>query len=234
MTNNHFPLVSVLFITYKRYEMLERSFHSFLENTDYPNLQLVIADDGSGPEIQAQIRNLPANIFALAPKNRGLGANNNNGLRHCTGKYVLIIQDDCICSGPPDYLKNTILVMETNPNIGIVNYAGAPHPIDDIWPWPAARSPATLRPGHTRMGRWNIFSILTSRTSYREPQWNRSGTTLNIAIWRNAKKITTTDGEIKPALPPQCFPNITRGRMCIMEKSRVSEPHFSVTGLMHS
>lgn len=126
----NYPLVSVLFITYKRVELLERSFRAFLENTDYPNLETVIADDGSGAEIQERIRKLPADVFALAPKNRGLGANNNNGRRHCSGEYILMVQDDCACMGPRDYLKNTILMMEANPSIGIVNYCGVPHPVD--------------------------------------------------------------------------------------------------------
>lgn len=130
MNNDAWPLVSVLFITYKRFDLLERSIRAFRENTDYPNLEIVIADDGSGAEIQKQIRALPADVFALAPKNRGLGANNNNGLKHCSGKYILMIQDDCMCRGPRDYLKNTIQVMEANPDIGIVNYCGAPHPLD--------------------------------------------------------------------------------------------------------
>ena len=128
MTNSQLPLVSVLFITYKRFDLLERSLRAFRDNTSYPNLELVIADDGSSPETQAKIRELPADVFALAPRNRGSGANNNNGLRHCSGKYILMIQDDCICSGPPDYLSNTVAVMEANPNVGIVNFCGAPHP----------------------------------------------------------------------------------------------------------
>jgi len=130
MKDQQFPLVSVLFITYKRYDLLERTLRKFRENTDYPNLEVVIADDGSGPEIQEKIRSLPADVYALAPKNRGLGANNNNGLRHCSGKYILMVQDDCVCTGPADYLKNTIQVMEANPEIGIVNYYGPPHPME--------------------------------------------------------------------------------------------------------
>jgi glycosyltransferase involved in cell wall biosynthesis len=124
------PLVSALFITYKRYDLLKRSILLFRENTDYPNLEIVIADDGSPAEIQGKIRTLPADVYALQTSNRGLGANNNNGLRHCTGKYILMIQDDCMCFGPRDYLRNTILAMETNPDVGIVNYCGASHPID--------------------------------------------------------------------------------------------------------
>jgi glycosyltransferase involved in cell wall biosynthesis len=130
MSNSQLPLVSVLFITWKRFDLLKPTVESFLRNTDYPNLELVIADDGSPAETQALIRTLPAHVFALAPKNRGLGANNNNGLRHCTGKYILMIQDDCRCQGPADYLKKTILVMESNPQVGIINYYGAAHPLD--------------------------------------------------------------------------------------------------------
>lgn len=142
--HSSYPLVSVLFVTYKRVGLLEMSFRAFRENTDYPNLEIVIADDGSGPEIQNRIRMLPADVFALAPKNRGLGANNNNGLRHCSGKYILMIQDDWPCMGPSDYLKNTIQVMEANPNVGIVNYGGARHPPDKSRRLPGCEEPCYI------------------------------------------------------------------------------------------
>lgn len=144
VTDRQYPLVSVLFITYKRYDLLQQSLRLFRENTDYPNLEIVIADDGSGPEIQRKIRALAADVFALSPKNRGLGANNNNGLRHCTGKYILMIQDDCACHGPADYLKNTIQVMEANPEVGIVNFCGAPHPLDESRGLEGSREPCHI------------------------------------------------------------------------------------------
>jgi len=130
MPQSELPLVSALFITYKRFDLLKKAVEGFRRNTAYPNLELVIADDGSGPEIQSQIRTLPADVFALAPKNRGLGANNNNGLHHCRGKYILMIQDDWEGQGPADYLLNSVKVMEANPHIGIINFAGGNHPPD--------------------------------------------------------------------------------------------------------
>lgn len=130
MTNSNLPLVSVLFVTYKRFDMLKSTVESFLQHTDYPNLELVIADDGSGPEIQEKIRTLPAHAFSLPPKNRGLGANNNAGLNLCTGKYILMIQDDWACHGPSDYLRQTVSVMEANPEVGIINFASVLHPPD--------------------------------------------------------------------------------------------------------
>jgi hypothetical protein len=146
MTTRESPLVSVLFITYKRCEMLERTLRSFRENTNYPNLQLVIADDGSGPEIQARIRELPADVFALMPKNRGLGANNNHGIRSCAGKYILMIQDDWLCRGPADYLSNAIAVLEANPQIGIINFAGAPHLPDHAQRLQGSNEPCYVTP----------------------------------------------------------------------------------------
>lgn len=127
---SEYPLVSVLFVTYKRVDLLERAVHSFRKNTSYPRLEVVIADDGSGPEIQARIRKLPADVFALSPVNQGLGPNNNNGIAHCSGKYILMIQDDWECFGPPDYLRNAVRVMEANPTVGTINFCGAPHPTD--------------------------------------------------------------------------------------------------------
>lgn len=146
MTQSELPLVSILFITYKRFDLLKPTVESFLRNTSYPRLELVIADDGSGPEIQEQIRTLPADVFALAPKNRGLGANNNNGLRHCNGKYIFMIQDDWQCQGPPDYLRNCIQVMEANPQVGIVNFAGSPHPPDLSQPLTGSSEPCYVTP----------------------------------------------------------------------------------------
>lgn len=124
------PLVSALFITYKRFLPLQRAVQAFREHTDYPNLEIIIADDGSPAEVHDQIRRLPADKFALSPKNRGLGANNNNGIRLCSGKYVLMIQDDWLCQGPPHYLRDAVAVMEANPQVGIINFAGANHPPD--------------------------------------------------------------------------------------------------------
>lgn len=140
------PLVSVLFLTYKRFGMLQRSVEQFLAHTEYPNLELVIADDGSGTAIQEQIRTLPAHVFALAGQNRGLGANFNQGLACCRGKYILVIQDDCVCKGPPEYLVQAVRVFEANPTLGLINFAGAAHPPDLSRPLEGSDEPCYLTP----------------------------------------------------------------------------------------
>lgn len=124
------PLVSVLFITYRRPELLKRSFFSFLRNTDYPNLELVVTDDGSPAAVQEEIRKLPSHKHVLCTETRGLGANTNAGLRHCTGKYILLLQDDWECHGPARYLNDAIALMEEHAELGIVKFYGAPHSAD--------------------------------------------------------------------------------------------------------
>jgi glycosyltransferase involved in cell wall biosynthesis len=125
--SNH-PLVSVLFVTYKRVHLLQRTLDSFRKNTDYPNLELVVTDDGSPAAVQEQIRGMTFDKFVLAPKNRGMGANANSGLAACSGKYILFLQDDWECMGPSCYLRDSVAVMEANPNVAILKFYGLLHP----------------------------------------------------------------------------------------------------------
>lgn len=117
------PLVSVLFITYKRIDLLEETIFAIRKNTRYPNLQFVISDDGSPREIQEKMRLLPADVYVLPTKNRGLGANINQGMAACEGKYILMVQDDWRCEGPSAYLLNAVRLMEAQPSVGLVSFS---------------------------------------------------------------------------------------------------------------
>ena len=123
----NWPLVSALFVTYNRVHLLERTLAAFTQNTDYPNLERVIADDGSPAPVQEQIRQLKFDKYELAARNGGLGANMNTGLAACGGKYVLVLQDDWDCQGPASWLRQAIAVMEQNPQLGLVKYYGIEH-----------------------------------------------------------------------------------------------------------
>jgi hypothetical protein len=120
-----FPLVSVLVLAYKRLHLLKGTISSFLSHTDYPNIQLVISDDGSPKWMQAEMRRLSIHKLIASKRNRGLGANTNAGLKQCTGKYILQIQDDWECQGPPQYLEQAVRLMESHPEIGLVQFCGA-------------------------------------------------------------------------------------------------------------
>jgi len=154
------PLVSVLFITYKRVGLLKHSLDSFLQNTDYPNLELVVADDGSPARVQSEIKTLPFNRMCLSSRNRGLGANTNAGLRFCAGEYILQLQDDWDCRGPADYMGLAVDLMEAHPEFGLVNLSGDPHAVEPRLEIPATAGECYWIPNNTgkQALAWFVYS----------------------------------------------------------------------------
>ncbi len=114
------PLVSVLYITYNRINLLEKSVTSFLAHCSYPNLELVVTDDGSHLEIQEKIKALPFHKFVFSEKQTSLGANTNRGLNACSGNYILQIQDDFLCLGPTGFLEQSVMALEKFSELGFL------------------------------------------------------------------------------------------------------------------
>ncbi len=120
------PLVSVVIMTYKRLDLLKGTIASLLAATTYPRerLELVLSDDGSGPELQAEMRKLPCDVFVLSQKNRGLGASSNAGIRVARGEYILHLQDAWRCMGPGDFIEASLDVLAVRPDVGAVRLRG--------------------------------------------------------------------------------------------------------------
>jgi GT2 family glycosyltransferase len=116
------PLVSVVVLSYCRPAHLRRTLESFLRVNSYPNLELVLADDGSPPALQEEMRRLPFDTFLLPAENRGLGANTNAGLRAAKGDFILQLQDDWVCEGRSGFVEEAIDVMTERPEIGLVRF----------------------------------------------------------------------------------------------------------------
>ena len=116
------PLVSVIFVTYKRHHLLKRTLDSLLENTDYPRsrLELIVCDDGSDSETQAEIRKMPFDRYCLSLKNQGMGANTNRGLRLAEGDFILQLQDDWLCLGPSYWLDVAICCLREREDVGLI------------------------------------------------------------------------------------------------------------------
>ena len=114
------PLVSVLVTGYSRPAHLRRTVESFLRVNTYRNLELILADDGSPPALQEEMRRLPFDRFLLPDVNRGLGANTNAGLRAARGDFIVQLQDDWLCEGPGGFIEAALDVMTERPEIGLV------------------------------------------------------------------------------------------------------------------
>lgn len=93
------PLVSVVLVHHDRPNYLRQAVRS-IEAQDYPQIELVLVDDGSSlPESHALLDELeqefgPRGWRILREENRYLGAARNAGVRSARGDRILFVDDD--------------------------------------------------------------------------------------------------------------------------------------------
>jgi GT2 family glycosyltransferase len=126
--DDQLPLISVIFVTYNRAHTLVATYETFLAFTDYPRdkLELVLADDASDAHTQAVLAQMQFDKRAVAPRNAGLGANQNRGMDAATGDYLLMMQDDWLLVGRRDYLRVALRALQENDDLGMILFRDRP------------------------------------------------------------------------------------------------------------
>ncbi|AZO08957.1 MULTISPECIES: DUF6212 domain-containing protein [unclassified Mesorhizobium] len=93
------PLVSIITAHYNRARLLPQAIAS-VRRQDYPNIELVLVDDGStDPEAIRLLAELEPEFKQrgwqiIRQKNGFLGKARNNGIRHAKGSLILFLDDD--------------------------------------------------------------------------------------------------------------------------------------------
>lgn len=91
------PLVSVLCVTYNQREFVDEAIAGMLAQ-DYPNLEIVVADDGSTDGTTDRLHEHAARsggkLRVVEGPNLGITGNSNRGLAECRGTYVAITAGD--------------------------------------------------------------------------------------------------------------------------------------------
>ncbi|MGE3869583.1 MAG: glycosyltransferase family 2 protein, partial [Pseudorhodoplanes sp.] len=81
--------------------------------------EIIIVDDGSGAETQARLQSLPSEIRVLRQSNQGPGAARNTAFQ--AARAPLILPLDCDDGLEPDYLAETVPVLQSSPlDVGFV------------------------------------------------------------------------------------------------------------------
>ena len=116
-----FPLVSILIPTYNGEVFLSKAIQSALKQT-YPNLEIIICDDGSTDknlEITEQFKqNTTFPYQVIAHPNYGLVKNLNFCIQQAQGKYIkFIFQDDWL---EPNCIEELVNLEEQDQEIGLV------------------------------------------------------------------------------------------------------------------
>jgi glycosyltransferase involved in cell wall biosynthesis len=121
------PKVSVAVVSYQQRELLQEALESILAQ-DYPNFEIVVADDGSTDGTHEMLREYETKYagkfnLQLAKENKGITANSNAALFACSGKYIAWLGgDDIMLAGK---LSKQVQILENNPDCAL-----ACHPLE--------------------------------------------------------------------------------------------------------
>jgi len=148
--NSTRPIVSVVIPHYGGYDTLSKCLIS-LKNSTYPNLEIIVVDNGSPDDsVQFIIDNFPEINLIQSEYNRGFAGGCNFGIVHAKGELLLILNNDT--THEPDWIDPLVKMMESNPKISAVqpkilnydnreyfDYAGACGGFMDKYCFPFAR-----------------------------------------------------------------------------------------------
>lgn len=112
-------LVSVVMPTRNRPRLLREAITSVLRQT-HQSFELLVVDDGSGPETAAVLEELddPRIRWFRRERNGGGGAARNIGLAHARGEYVTYLDDDNLLG--PLWLRGLVWAFQNHPECDVV------------------------------------------------------------------------------------------------------------------
>jgi glycosyltransferase involved in cell wall biosynthesis len=109
--------VSVAVVTYNQRDFLDQCLQSILAQ-DYPNFEIVVADDGSTDGTPDLLRRYDADhpgrfVVLISERNQGVTPNHDLALSGCRGEYISWIGGDDLML--PGKLSAQVAFMEANP-----------------------------------------------------------------------------------------------------------------------
>lgn len=128
-------LVSLVIVTFNNLVFNKLCLGSVLANTDHPNYEIVVVDNGSSDGtveyLHEMVARYPHVRLTLNPDNRGFGLAVNQGLAKAGGDVIVLLNNDTVV--PPEWLTRLTRRLD-DPAIGVVgpvtNRAGNEAQID--------------------------------------------------------------------------------------------------------
>lgn len=111
------PLVSVLVVTWNGRALLERCLPAVRAQT-LADREVVVVDNGSTDgSVEAAPRLYPGALVVRSEVNLGFARGNNLGLPRCRGRFIALLNNDCIAE--PQWLERAVAVAEAG-SVGMV------------------------------------------------------------------------------------------------------------------
>ncbi len=117
-----FPRVSVVIVAFGGEELLRNCLAALSRNTAWPELELVVVDngtrDGTFAFLEAEARRDPRLIVIRNRENVGFARAANQGIRGTSGEYLVLLNDDTVVA--PGWLSRLIAALERDRSLGLV------------------------------------------------------------------------------------------------------------------
>lgn len=115
------PKVSVIVLTYNNLSLTKNCLYSLYKYSNYNNLEIIVVDnlssDGSREWLCEYAKDKTNFKLILNNVNAGFSAGNNVGIKHATGDYVFILNNDTFVS--PNWIRNMLYHFK-NKKVGLV------------------------------------------------------------------------------------------------------------------
>ena len=117
------PVISIVVLTFNRWDLTEQCLTSIFERTDYPGeIELIVADNGSSDETLEKLNSWkitePRLKIVENGKNLGFSAGNNRGVAASRGDYVVILNNDTVVTR--GWLLTMLGHFRRNPKLGLL------------------------------------------------------------------------------------------------------------------
>ena len=107
------PLISVCILSFNRLDYLKKSLGSFMDTCTYPNLEYVVVDNGSVPEVTNYLDSLTCIKKRIFNKeNMGMGYAMNQARKAAEGEYFFNLENDWLFFYESDWMERGVLLFE--------------------------------------------------------------------------------------------------------------------------
>ena len=110
------PLVSIVILNWNRKDLIRNCLQS-IQETDYPNYEIIVIDQGSSDgSVDMLERDFPGIILLRNKKNVGYANGKNQGFRKARGKYIYMLDNDTLIVHK-EWLSNVVKVAESDDTV---------------------------------------------------------------------------------------------------------------------
>lgn len=111
--------LSVLIVNYNSESYLKNCLRSLYQNTQHRPIEVIVVDnastDGSLPMLARDF----AEVKVIAsPDNLGFSRGNNLAMREATGRFHLLLNNDCLVE--PGAIDTLLRIMQDRPDVGVI------------------------------------------------------------------------------------------------------------------